>query len=76
MDGGYIRRVRPYEMTVIGNWRKTEVYIRGLHYPHFYQMGPGNRPPYYDKVTVWTVRGLIPDRNKTLSLEKKCPDRL
>jgi hypothetical protein len=69
MVGGFIRRVMPYEMTVIGRWRKIEVYIRGLHDPHFYQMGPGNRPPYNDKVTAWTVCGLTPDKNKTLSLE-------
>lgn len=76
MDGGWMRRVRPYETTVTGIWRKFEVYIRGLHDPHFYQMGPGNIPAYNDKVTVWTVRSLIPGTNKTLSLDKKCPDQL
>lgn len=76
MDGGCIIRVRSYEMTVIGSWRKIEVYIRTLRDPHFYQLGPGNRPPYNDKVTALTVCGLIPGRNKPLSLEKKCPDQL
>ena len=52
MNGGYIRRVRPYETTVMGRWRKIEVYIRGFHDPHFYQVGPGNRPPYNDEVTA------------------------
>jgi len=76
MGGGCIRRVWSYEITVIGSWRKIEVYISGLYDSHFYQMGPVNRPTYNDKVMAWTVRGLIPDRKKTLSHEKKCPDQL
>jgi len=75
MDGGCIRRVRPYEMTITGSWRKIEVYIRGLHDPHFYQIRPGNHPPYNDKVTAWTIRCLIPGRNNILSLNKRCPDQ-
>jgi hypothetical protein len=52
MNGGCMRRVRPYEMTVMGRWRKIEVYIRGFHDPHFYQVGQGNRHPYNDKGTA------------------------
>jgi len=50
MDGGCTKRIRPNEMTVIGRWRKIEVYIRGFHDPHFYQVGPGNRPPIMTKL--------------------------